>query len=229
MNILIIALTLGVGCFSAQTEAPVEEQKPPTPAAQAAVDLTGMRARLDAMPVAERSAMRAAGALLIADDLATRAAVGLVLELRQGMEPLQRIDRTFRATAPSLVARIDALGDALSIHHSLLASLQMTPIPSAEPHVDSGAPDAAVVEAAVSLETATDGQWPMKRVFTAYTLELEAIRDEAEVLAACGRTCPDGVAAQAAALQQVAGHLVDVIGELAELLCAAPAPITERG
>ena len=95
----------------------------------------------------------------------------------------------------------------------------MLPLPMADPALDSDVFNPAVVEAAVEMETATDGQWPMKRVYMAYALELEAIADEARLLAECGQTCPDGTAALAIALADEADRLVALLAEFAALHC----------
>ena len=74
-------------------------------------------------------------------------------------------------------------------------------------------------EAAIQVEDAIDGRWPLKRTFIAYALELEAIRDEAEALAQCTEACPPGIADQATALQAAASHLVAQLEAFAALHC----------
>ena len=222
MRPLILALGLLIsGCFSTPSEAPVEETAPLSPAAKAEVELSAMQARLNAMPMTERDALRRHGALLSRSDAASRAAVTLTMELRRSLTsaPAMQVSGPLAATAPRLNARLESLRSALGVHSALLRSLTMLPLPPGDPTDDTGAPDPAVVEAAVELETATDGQWPMKRVYIAYAFELEAIADEARQLAECGQTCPDGVADRAAALAEEAERLVTLLAEFAALYC----------
>ena len=224
MRPLILALTaalLAPGCFPAPPAAPVEEAAPPSPAERAQEELAAMQARLNAQPITERNTLRAHGALLSRSDTTARAAVGLTVALRQSLSssPAMQVDGTFAATAPRLVDRVTALREALGVHSALLRSLTMLPLPHADPAIDGETPVPGVVEAAVELETATSGQWPMKRVYTAYAFELEAIADEARQLAECGDTCPDGVADRARALAEEAEHLADLLAEFAALYC----------
>lgn len=224
MRPLILALAFGlfaVGCFSTQPEAPIEEVAPPSPAERAQEELATMQARLNALPLTERNALRAHGALLSRSDTTARAAVGLTINLRHSLtsSPAMAIDGTFAATAPRLVGRVEALRAALGVHSALLRSLTMLPLPPPDPAIESEEPISGVVEAAVELETATSGQWPMKRVYTAYAFELEAIADEARQLAECGQTCPDGVATRALALAEEADHLAALLAEFAALYC----------
>ena len=62
MRPLILALGLLIsGCFSTPSEAPVEETAPLSPAAKAEVELSAIQARLNAMPMTERDALRRHG------------------------------------------------------------------------------------------------------------------------------------------------------------------------
>ena len=224
MRFLPLAFSIGLlaaGCFSPPAETPVEDVAPASPAQRAEADLTAMQARLNALPMPERTALRAHGALLARADTTARAAVGLTVALRSSLAttPAMQIDGTFAATAPRLAARVDALRSALSTHSALLHSLTILPLPPPDPRIESDAPAPAVVEAAVELEAATSGQWPMKMVYTAYAFELEAIASEARQLAACEQTCPDGVALRAQALADEADRLAILLAEFAALYC----------
>lgn len=212
---------LAAGCFSQPAETPVENAVPASPAQHAEADLTAMQARLNAMSMSERTALRAHGALLARADTTARAAVGLTVALRSSLAttPAMQIDGSFAATAPRLAGRVDALRRALDAHSSLLHSLTILPLPPPDPRIDSDTPAPALVEAAVELESATSGQWPMKRVYTAYAFELEAIAGEARQLAACEETCPDGVALRAQALADEADRLAVLLAEFAALYC----------
>ncbi len=219
--VILTAVLLAPGCFSTPPEVPVEEAAPPSPAERAQEELAAMQARLNAQPMSERNALRAHGALLSRSDTTARAAVGLTVGLRRSLtsSPAMQVDGTFAATAPRLAGRVGALREALGVHSALLRSLTMLPLPPADPAIAGEEPIPGVVEAAVELETATSGQWPMKRVYTAYAFELEAIADEARQLAECGETCPDGVASRALALAEEADHLAALLAEFAALYC----------
>jgi len=224
MRPLLLVFSIGIfttGCFSKPAETPVEETTPPSPAQGAQADLTAMQARINALPMPDRTALREHGALLARADTTARAAVGLTIALRRSLTatPAMQIDGSFAATAPRLAARVGALRSALDVHSALLHSLTILPLPAPDPRLETDAPAPAVVEAAVEMETATSGQWPMKRVYTAYAFELEAIASEARQLAACEQTCPDGVADRAQALADEADRLASLLAEFAALYC----------
>jgi hypothetical protein len=224
MRPLTLALLCGMlssGCFSRPAEEPPPEVVQPSPAQRAQEELAAIQARLNAMPMPDRNTLRGHGALLSRSDATARAAVTLAQELRQSLlsAPAMQTDGDLAATAPRLAARVASLRDALDVHSALLRSLTMIPLPPADPAMEGEEPVPGVVEAAVELEAATSGQWPMKRVYTAYAFELEAIADEARKLAECGQTCPDGVASRALALAEEADRLAGLLAEFAALYC----------
>lgn len=224
MHPLLLVFSIGLltaGCVSQPAEPPVAESAPASPAQRAQADLTTMQAHISALPMSARTTLRSHGALLARSDATARAAAGLTLALRHSLTatPAMQIDGTFAATAPRLAARVGALRSALDAHSALLHSLTILPLPPPDPRLETEAPAPAVVEAAVELETATSGQWPMKRVYTAYAFELEAIASEARQLAACAQTCPDGVATRAQALADEADRLASLLAEFAALYC----------
>lgn len=224
MHPLLVLFSIGLltaGCFTKPEPTAVEETAPATPAQRALADLTAMQAHVNAMPMPERTTLRGHGALLARSDSTARAAVGLTIALRSSLAaaPAMQINGTFAATAPRLAARVDALHSALDAHSALLHSLTILPLPGPDPRLEDDALVPEVVEAAVEMETATSGQWPMKRVYTAYAYELEAIASEARQLAACEQTCPDGVALRASALADEADHLAGLLAEFAALYC----------
>ncbi|MFT4978175.1 MAG: hypothetical protein ACI8S6_004083 [Myxococcota bacterium] len=214
------ALLLGAGCFGDRSEQREAAQRQQTPAEQAHEVLAETRADLARLSRVQTARLATAGPLLAAGDATTRAAAGIVEELHQALlrDPALQIDSTFAAAAPSLAARLSNLRAALSSHTALLSALHIVPLPPAE--LDTGiAPSEDFVAAAVQIEEALSGRWPLKRVFIAYALELEAIRDEAEALGTCGNACAPGVVERAVVLQKAAGQLVARLEEFAALYC----------
>ena len=62
MRFLPLVFSIGLlaaGCFSPPAETPVEDVAPASPAQRAEADLTAMQARLNALPMPERTALRA--------------------------------------------------------------------------------------------------------------------------------------------------------------------------
>lgn len=215
-------ILLAAGCFGTTPE-PTEQEtdERESPAGQARAELRALRLQLKDAARAEQSALASAGAQLAAEDGATRVATALVLEMHRsvGTAPL-KLDATLAASSPSLATRVHDLRAALQEHHGLLSDLSIVPLPPApDAALLEGVPDPALVEAAVKVEEATGGRWPLKRVFVAYALELEAIRDEAATLATCTDACPAGVAEEAAKVQQEAERLAVLLEEFAALYC----------
>lgn len=219
-TILIGALLLGAGCFGDRETAADNAQRRLTPAEQARDELRTLLTGVKDLSAGQRSALAEAGPHLASSDPTTRAAVGIAEELRAAFasDADLQVDGALAAAAPSLVARVSNLRSALALHEQLLQRLHVTPLPPTA-DLDTGAPDDGFVEAAVLVEASTDGQWPLKRVFIAYALELEAIRDEAQALVSCGEACPPGVAERAAALDAAAARLAARLEEFAALYC----------
>lgn len=217
---LIGALLLGAGCFGDREPVSADTQRQLTPAEQARDELRTMLSDVRALPATQHVALAAAGPRLATSDPTTRAAVGIADELREAFasEPALVVDGSLAATAPSLAARVKNIREALGLHAALLQALHVTPLPPVS-DVDTGGPDDAFVEAAVLVEETSGGRWPLKRIFIAYALELEAIRDEAQALVSCGEACPAGVAERAAALEAAAGRLAARLEEFAALYC----------
>ena len=220
--LVLLAALSGAGCFGSGEDAPAEaEQTQKTPAEQARIELKELRARLKASSPAAASTLQRSGARIAQDEPTTRAAAKLVLDLHRSMStgPMQ-LDPSLAATSPTLAGHIRDLRAALQEHHGLLSDLRIVPLPAEpDPAILDGPPDAEMVEAAIQVEEATEGRWPLKRVFIAYAMALESIRDEAAALEECAAACPEGVAEEAVLVRQEAERLSALLEEFAALYC----------
>jgi len=220
-TIMLGTLLLSAACFNEQQPTTVSELRQRSPAEKASDELTEVHDLLAQKTAAERADIRAAGPLLAAGDPTTRAAVSIVTELDRALtdDPALHAGGTLAATAPSLAARLANLRAALGSHHQLLRNVGVAPLPEADGLDADADPTAAFVEAAVRIEETMAGRWPLKRVFIAYALELQAIRDEADALTQCTDACPPGTADRAAALRDAAAALAERLEEFAALYC----------
>lgn len=219
-TLLVIALGLSAGCFADRGDVATSEQQQPTPAEKARDELAEAHRSMRALSAEQRAVLTSAGPILAASDPTTRAAVSVAFELHKSFQedPDLRVEGAFAATAPSVAARVRLLRAALSEHDRLLRQLHVSPLPEA-PDLDALEPPAEFTDAAVRVEEAMGGRWPLKRVFIAYALELELIRDEAKALVQCGDACPAGTAERATALQRAAARLAERLEEFAALYC----------
>lgn len=220
-TVLVIALGLSTGCFADRDDVATSEQQQLTPAQKARDELAEAQHSLRALSTEQRTALASAGPILAASDPTTRAAVSVAAELHKSFQedPDLRIGGTFAATAPSIAARVRMLRAVLSEHDRLLQQLHVAPLPE-QPDLDAELElPAEFTDAAVRVEEAMSGHWPLKRVFIAYALELELIRDEAQALTECGEACPAGTVERATALQRAAARLAERLEEFAALYC----------
>lgn len=221
-----VILILQAGCFSRGSADVTEQTQQVPPAEQALKDLQTLRTSLTSLSLVHRTKLHKAGARIAVDDPTTRIAASLVRDLRRSLRTHEamQLSPQIAATAPSLHARVKRLRRALDEHHRLLVDLKISPLPPAplEPTPDIDADpmlDAQMIEAVVFVEETMQGQWPLKHIFIAYSLELESIRDEAAALSECTDACPEGVARQATALYEEAARLTALLEEFAALYC----------